>query len=145
MQQVTQNRDDETKAKSQQALLSLSAPVSGTAQQLATHTLGSVVTTAQPLMETRPDDTAEVEAQLENRDVGFVDVGQTEAVKIKALPYTCYGFQLAVVAVSNDAVQGKKVGLTFPVRIRLTTNLICIDRRWIAPTPGMGMSHSGTG
>jgi hemolysin D len=46
-QQVTQSRDDETKAQTRQALLSLTAPVAGTVQQLAAHTLGGVVTTAQ--------------------------------------------------------------------------------------------------
>jgi hemolysin D len=137
-QQVTQSRDDETKAQTRQALLSLSAPVGGTVQQLATHTLGGVVTTAQALMEIVPDDTLEVEAQLENRDIGFVDVGQTAAIKVEAFPYTRYGFiQGTVVSVSNDAVQDKKSGLTFPVRIRLSTSRIHVENKWITLTPGM--------
>ena len=45
-QQITQSRNDETKAQTRQALLSLTAPVPGTVQQLAVHTLGGVVTTA---------------------------------------------------------------------------------------------------
>jgi hemolysin D len=137
-QQTTQSRDDETKAQTRQALLSLNAPVSGTVQQLATHTLGGVVTTAQPLMEIVPDDTLEVEAQLENKDIGFVDVGQAVAVKVEAFPYTRYGFiNGIVVSVSNDAVQDKKLGLTFPVRIRLSTNRIHVENKWITLTPGM--------
>ncbi|MFM0158548.1 MULTISPECIES: HlyD family type I secretion periplasmic adaptor subunit [Paraburkholderia] len=137
-QQATQSRDDETKAQTRQALLSLSAPVSGTVQQLATHTLGGVVTTAQSLMEIVPDDTLEVEAQLENKDIGFVNVGQTVAVKVEAFPYTRYGFVTGtVVSVSNDAVQDKKLGLTFPVRIRLSTNRIHVENKWITLTPGM--------
>jgi hemolysin D len=137
-QQGTQSRDDETKAKTRQALLSLSAPVAGTVQQLSVHTLGGVVTTAQTLMEIVPDDALEVEAQLQNRDVGFVAVGQRVAVKITAFPYTRYGYlHGAVTGVSNDAVQDKKLGLTFPVRIRVDTNRIRIDNRWITLTPGM--------
>lgn len=137
-QQATQSRDDETKAQTRQALLSLSAPVSGTVQQLSTHTPGGVVTTAQSLMEIVPDDTLEVEAQLENKDIGFVDVGQPVAVKVEAFPYSRYGFITGVVeSVSNDAVQDKKLGLTFPVRVRLSTNRIHVEKKWITLTPGM--------
>ncbi|SIT42316.1 Type I secretion system membrane fusion protein [Paraburkholderia ribeironis] len=137
-QQATQNRDEATKAQTRQALLTLSAPVSGTVQQLATHTLGGVVTTAQSLMEIVPDDTLEVQAQLENRDIGFVTVGQPVAVKVEAFPYTRYGLLAGtVMSVSNDAVQDKKLGLTFPVRIRLSTNRLRAENRWITLTPGM--------
>lgn len=140
-QQVTQNRDDATKAQTRQALLSLTAPVSGTVQQLATHTPGGVVTTAQSLMEIVPADTLEVEAQMENKDIGFVEVGQTVAVKVEAFPYTRYGFiNGTVVSVSNDAVQDKKLGLTFPVRIRLATNRLHVENRWIMLTPGMAVT-----
>ncbi|WP_322034282.1 HlyD family type I secretion periplasmic adaptor subunit [Paraburkholderia sp. J76] len=140
-QQVTQSGDDETKAQTRQALMSLTAPVAGTVQQLAVHTLGGVVTTAQSLMEIVPDDALEVEARLQNRDIGFVQVGQRAAVKIEAFPYTRYGFlNGTITGVSNDAVQDKKLGLTFPVRIRLETNRIHVDNRWITLTPGMAVT-----
>ncbi|WP_213303487.1 HlyD family type I secretion periplasmic adaptor subunit [Paraburkholderia sacchari] len=140
-QQATQNRDDETKATTRQALMSLTAPVAGTVQQLSVHTLGGVVTTAQALMEVVPDDALEVEARLANRDIGFVQVGQRAVVKIEAFPYTRYGYlDGTITEVSNDAVQDKRLGLTFPVRIRLTTNRIHIDNRWITLTPGMAVT-----
>lgn len=137
-QQDTQSRDDESKAQTRQDLLSLMAPVAGTVQQLSVHTLGGVVTTAQSLMEIVPDDALEVEARLQNKDIGFVEVGLRAAVKIEAFPYTRYGYLSGtIIEVSNDAVQDKKLGLTFPVRIRLDTNRIRIDNRWITLTPGM--------
>lgn len=137
-QLVAQGRNDETKTQTREALMSLTAPVAGTVQQLSMHTLGGVVTTAQSLMEIVPDDALEVEARLQNRDVGFVAVGQRAAVKIDAFPYTRYGYMNGTITeVSNDAVQDKKLGLTFPVRIRLTTNRIHVDNRWITLTPGM--------
>ncbi|WP_144161092.1 HlyD family type I secretion periplasmic adaptor subunit [Paraburkholderia sp. BCC1885] len=140
-QQLTQSSDDESKAQTRQALLSLAAPVAGTVQQIAVHTLGGVVTTAQSLMEIVPDDALEVEARLQNRDIGFVQVGQRAAVKIEAFPYTRYGLLNGIVTeVSNDAVQDKKLGLTFPVRIRLETNRIHVDNRWITLTPGMAVT-----
>jgi hemolysin D len=117
--------------------------VSGTVQQLSVHTLGGVVTTAQSLMEIVPDDALEVEAKLENKDVGFVQVGQRAAVKIEAFPYTRYGYlDGTVTSVSNDAVQdrNRKNGASFPIRIRLKTNRIRVDNRWITLTPGMAVT-----
>jgi hemolysin D len=140
-QQDTQSHDDEAKAQTREALLSLTAPVAGTVQQLSVHTLGGVVTTAQTLMEIVPDDALEVEARLQNKDIGFVEPGQRAAVKIEAFPYTRYGYlNGTITGVSNDAVQDRKLGLTFPVRIRLDTNRIRIDNRWITLTPGMAVT-----
>jgi hemolysin D len=140
-QQLTQNRNDETKARTREALLVLTAPVAGTVQQLAAHTLGGVVTTAQAVMEIVPDDTLEVDATVENRDVGFLRVGQRAAVKIEAFPYTRYGMlEGKVIDLSNDAVQDKKLGLAFSVRIRLPSNHMKIDDRWITLTPGMAVT-----
>lgn len=108
-EQLTQSRNDEAKAHTRSTLLSLTAPVAGTVQQLATHTLGGVVTTAQALMEIVPNDNLEVEATIENKDIGFVNVGQRAAVKLEAFPYTRYGMlEGEVISVSNDAVQDKK-------------------------------------
>ncbi|WP_186080539.1 HlyD family type I secretion periplasmic adaptor subunit [Burkholderia gladioli] len=140
-QQLAQSRNDETKADTRQKLLSLTAPVSGTVQQLKIHTLGGVATTASSVMEIVPDDTLEVEADIENKDIGFVKVGQPAVVKIEAFPYTRYGFLNGTVeTVSNDAVPDRKRGLTFPVRIRLTTNRILANDTWISLTPGMSVS-----
>jgi hemolysin D len=140
-QQITQSSADQTKAKTRQALLSLSAPVAGTVQQLAVHTLGGVVTAAQSLMQIVPDDALEVQAQLQNKDIGFVAAGQRAAVKIEAFPYTRYGYLTGTVTeVSNNAAQDKKLGLVFPVRIRLNTSRIKVDQRWIDLTPGMAIT-----
>jgi hemolysin D len=137
-QQIEQSRNDETKADTRQKLMSLTAPVTGTVQQLQIHTLGGVATTAQSLMEIVPDDTLEVEANIENKDIGFVKVGQSAMVKIEAFPYTRYGYLTGkVISVSNDAVQDKKLGPTFVAHIRLPTNRILANGQWIHLTPGM--------
>jgi hemolysin D len=139
-QQFTQNHADEIKAVTRQGLMTLYAPVSGTVEQLATHTLGGVVTTAQSIMEIVPDDAVEVEASIENKDVGFVNVGQDAIVKIEAFPYTRYGYLTGkVTAISNDATQNRdqKLGLTFTAHIRLPTNQMQINNKPINLTPGM--------
>jgi hemolysin D len=137
-EQLQGSNADETKANTREGLLSLTAPVGGTVQQLSVHTLGGVVTTAQSLMEIVPDDTLEIEASIENKDIGFVEAGQEASVKIDAFPYTQYGYlKGTVVAVSNDAVPDKKTGLVFTARIRLKTAALNIHGKSVAITPGM--------
>jgi hemolysin D len=91
-------------------------------------------------MEIVPDDAVEVEASIENKDVGFVNVGQDAIVKIEAFPYTRYGYLIGkITSVSNDAMQdrNRKLGLTFTARIRLPTNQMQINNKSINLTPGM--------
>jgi hemolysin D len=87
----------------------LTAPVAGIVQQLAVHTVGGVVSPAQPLMVIVPDGAPVlVEAMLENKDVGFVRPGQRVEVKIETFNYTKYGLvDGSVVDISRDAVQAQ--------------------------------------
>ncbi|HEX7684875.1 MAG TPA: HlyD family type I secretion periplasmic adaptor subunit [Trinickia sp.] len=140
-QQLAQNRNDETKADTRRKLLTLTAPVDGTVHQLRIHTLGAVATAASPVMDIVPDDTLEVDTRIENKDIGFIQVGQTAVVKVEAFPYTRYGYLAGtVITVSNDAVRDRRRGLTFPVRIRLAANRIRVNDAWIKLTPGMAVT-----
>jgi len=127
--------------------MKLTAPVAGTVQQLTVHTVGGVVTTAQAILEIVPDDTLEVEARLENKDIGFVEVGQTAVVKIDAFPYTRFGYVTGTVEdVSNDAVSDKRNGLYFAVRIKLPSRQFRVEHKLVNLTPGMEVKaeiHTG--
>lgn len=134
-------KDEETKATTRQALMTLTAPVTGTVQQLAVHTVGGVVTTAQALLEIVPSDTLRVKATIENRDVGFVHVGQPVVVKVAAFPYTHYGYLTGTVTeLANNAAQDKKRGSVFVVYVCLSSNKMHIDQQWVTLTPGMAVS-----
>lgn len=140
-QQHDQYRDDETKAVTREGLLSLTAPVAGTVQQLAVHTLGGVATAAQALMEIVPDGTLEVETLVENKDIGFVRAGQRATVKVESFPYTRYGYLEGTVrSVSNNAVQDRSKGLAFVARIRLADNRMLVNGQWVGLTPGMAVT-----
>ncbi len=81
-----------TKANQRQSLTRITAPVDGTVSQLAVHTIGGVIQTAQPLMTIVPKDSVLiVEAQIQNRDIGFLRRGQPVQVKLEAFPFTDYG------------------------------------------------------
>ena len=117
----------------------LRAPVDGTVQQLAVHTVGGVVRTAEPLMVVVPHGvTLEVEANVLNRDIGFVEVGQSVEVKVEAFPYTRYGLIDGEVArLSADAVLDETLGPVYPMKVRLAAARIRVADRWVDLAPGM--------
>ena len=107
-------------------------------QQLAVHTAGGVVTEAQVLLVLVPDD-AEVTAEvvLENKDVGFVRVGQAAEIKLETFPFTRYGTVAAEVkSISADAVNDEKRGAIFPATLVLKQSTLAIDGKTIPPGPG---------
>jgi len=123
-------------------LQQIRAPSDGVVQQLAVTTVGGVVQPAQPLMVIVPTQgEIAVDAQILNRDIGFVREGQSVRVKLEAYPFTDYGIVEGVVeTISRDAVQPEQSAQaqngapaqTAPVynaRIRLSRNYVQIGQR----------------
>ncbi|WP_437884411.1 HlyD family type I secretion periplasmic adaptor subunit [Pseudomonas sp. LRF_L74] len=132
---------DLKKAEQRDRLTRLTAPVDGTVQQLAIHTNGGVVTEAQPLMVIVPSDQpVEVEAMLENKDIGFVRPGQEVEVKVETFNFTKYGVVHGTVqSISNDAIEDEKLGLVYSTRIQLKENSIQVGESRIELSPGMAV------
>lgn len=140
-QQVAQGTPELAKAGQRDRLMTLRAPVDGTVQQLAVHTVGGVVTPAQELLAVVPQEALEVEATVLNKDIGFVRPGQPVTVKIESFPYTRYGYLTGkVVSVSHDAAQDENLGLVFPARIRLDDSTLAIDGVVVSMSAGMTLS-----
>ncbi|MCB1752593.1 MAG: HlyD family type I secretion periplasmic adaptor subunit, partial [Gammaproteobacteria bacterium] len=139
---VTALQQERIKASTRLAAYTLYAPVAGVVQQLSVHTLGGIVTPAQQLMTIIPDDgVLEVEALVENRDIGFVREGQRVEVKIDAFPFTRYGIVEAVLTdLSNDAIADERKGLVYRAKVTLKENRIRVDRGWVNLSPGMTVS-----
>lgn len=141
-QQLAQWRQEAERLRGRGERLSLRAPVDGTVQQLAVHTEGGVVTEAQPLLVVVPaGESLEVDALLENRDVGFLRPGQEAEVKVEAFPFTRYGLLRGhVVRVSPDAVPDPQRGPLYQVRVGLERDWMTIDGRRVGLAPGMAVS-----
>ncbi|SDH91857.1 HlyD family type I secretion periplasmic adaptor subunit [Propionivibrio dicarboxylicus] len=141
IQKIAALEQEYLKADNKNHLMRLVAPVDGQVQQLAVHTVGGVVTPAQVLMNiVPPDREIEVEAMVENRDIGFVRVDQLAEVKFDTFLYTKYGTVPAhVVSVSRDAIADEKKGLLFSSRIRLDRSFIDVDGVQVGFTPGMSV------
>jgi hemolysin D len=127
------------KATDKAALTVLTAPVDGVIEQIQVHTIGGVVKPADPLMVLVPKG-AEliVDAQVLNRDAGFVRQGQLVEVKLEAYPFTKYGVVPGrVEAISRDAVPDKELGLVYAARVKLLRPWIRVDGRMTLLEPGL--------
>jgi hemolysin D len=140
-QRTTALTQELKKAEQRNKLTRLTAPVDGTVQQLAIHTDGGVVTEAQPLMVIVPSDQPmEVEAMLENKDIGFVRPGQEVEIKVETFTFTKYGVvNGTVVSISNDAIEDEKRGLLYSTRIQLKENSIKVAGKQIPLSAGMAV------
>lgn len=116
----------------------LAAPADGAVRQLAALAVGSVVTPAQPLMSIVPqDETLEVEAMLEDQDIGFVHPGLEAEVEIETAPGRYGSIPARVTQVSNVAVDDKTNGRVYPVRLKLDGTTTRTEARAPNPAPGM--------
>ena len=154
---------DVVKAKQRNSLQTLTAPVDGVVQQLATHTIGGVVTPAQALMVIVPADAhLEVEAMISNRDIGFVEVGQDAGIKVDTFNFTRYGLLHGkVLTVSHDAITREKPQersaekpqgaeatssepkgqeLIYAARVSLDRTQMQIENRNVNLSPGMAVT-----
>ena len=100
----------------------LTAPIDGVVQQLAVHTVGGRNGAQQLMVLVPQDQPLEIEAWIDNKDIGFVHAGQLAEVKIAAFPFTRYGTVKArLVMVSHDAVPLDKSNLVYAARVSLNT------------------------
>lgn len=130
------------KARKRRDLQRLAAPIDGTVTNLAAWTVGGVVKPGDTILNIVPlSATPEIEAQVLNKDIGFVLAGQKVSVKFDAFPFTRYGTVPGeVVDVSRDANKDDKLGLIYPVQIRLDTADIWVDRKKVSIAPGMAVN-----
>jgi len=94
------------KAEEDSRMSIIYAPISGRVYNLNIHTLGGIVTDAQPLMQIVPEDAKlEFEVYADNKDIGFVKVGQEAEVKVETFNFQKFGmYKAEVQEISADAV-----------------------------------------
>lgn len=130
------------KARQRTNLQQLKSPIDGVVENLAIHTAGGVVTPAQELMQIVPvNKKLEVEAWVQNKDIGFVHEGQAAEVKVETFPFTKYGtIDAKIEDLSNDAVSNDKLGLVYATRVLLKKSDILVEDRLVNLTPGMAVT-----
>lgn len=135
-------QEELSKARDLNSKQILNAPVNGIVQELAVHTVGGVVTPAQLLMKIVPENQRlEVEAWLENKDIGFVYPDQSAEVKIHTFPFTKYGIINGMVdAVSADATKNEQKRLIYKAKVLLDKSSLLVDGWEVSLVPGMEVS-----
>jgi len=157
------------KSERRRQLQELRSPVDGVVQQLTVSTIGGVVQPAQPVMVIVPcatqggvpdprrcSSSVEVEAMVQNKDIGFVKTGQRVAVKLEAFNFTDFGLVEGVVDnISRDAIDtgggknadsaatkpaGESGGLVYAARIRLLCDLRDPNRSQLCDRVQPGMA-----
>lgn len=151
------------KAEQKAKLQALRAPVDGTVQQLAIHTVGGVVTPSQELMVVVPANSRlEIEANISNRDIGFIQAGQQAEIKIDTFNFTKYGLiDGTVTSISQDAIKRQKPPdagkdksiasqtessepagqeMVYMARIALSRTEMMVDGKAVHLAPGMAVT-----
>ena len=131
------------KAREKERLSRIVSPIDGTVNQLAIHTVGAVVTPAQPLLLVVPEEAKmEIEAWVANKDIGFVYEGQEAEVKVETFNFQKYGTLAARLAeLSSDAVEDKERGLVYRAVLRTGSDHFALaNGRKVYLTPGMAVT-----
>ena len=130
------------KARQRKQQQVITAPVAGAVQELTVHTVGAVVSAGEELLKIVPERaTIEVEALLQNRDIGFIREGQLAEIKIDTFNFTKYGLiDARVVNISNDSVEDPGLGWVFRLRLELDRDTIRVEDRELKISPGMAVT-----
>ena len=150
------------KAKERADRMKITSPINGVVMGISVTTKNQVVTTGEELMRIVPEDKGiEIEAYAQNKDIGFINIGQRAVVKIDAFPFTRFGsLDAKVTTVAHDAIpepdaqliesnpsksnKSKYFGgmqrtqnLVFPVTLMLDKNSLIVDGKDIPLSSGM--------
>lgn len=144
--------DELEKIEHKAGLLLLRAPQRGVIKDLATHTVGTVVSPGSVLMSLVPhDEPLQAEVYVKNEDVGFVHRDQRVKLKLSAYPFQKYGMiDGTVIHVGPDAADqtgspGKSggdpsegaPGLRYKALVRLDAQHLETDGNRLRLSPGM--------
>jgi hemolysin D len=145
--------------------MTIKSPIDGVVLGLSVTTLNQVLNPSEEVMRIVPDGSdLEIEAYVENKDIGFVETGQPAIVKIESFPFTRYGvLEAKVMRVAHDAipepdaqtVEGNPAkttkssyfggaqrtqNLVFPVTLTMARKTMDVDGAQIPLRPGMAAS-----
>lgn len=87
------------------------------------------------------DEPLDVEALVENKDIGFVEAGQEAEIEIETFPYTKYGtIHGEAKHVSSDAIQDAKKGLIYSSRVKLAKPTVEVENKPVNLSAGMAVT-----
>ena len=133
------------KADEDSRMATIVAPTSGRVYDLAVHTIGGIVTDAQPLLKIVPDDVGlQFEVYADNKDIGFIKLGQEAEVKVRTFNFQKFGMVKAEVEeISADAVDNPQ-DITkhdkFKLLLKPVENNMNVEGEQVTLAVGMGVT-----
>lgn len=130
------------KIREERKQFDIRSPIAGKVTNLEVTTIGGVITPSQNLMSIVPtDQPLNAEAWLENKDIGFVHVGQMAEIKVHAFPFTKYGVIDAVVTnISANSEEDRNGQLVYKAELELAANELIINGANTPLAAGMTVS-----
>ena len=118
------------------------APENGTVQNISLVVPGQSVSAGSSVMDLVPSmDYLVAEIDVNNKDIGFVEIGQEVIVKFDALPYTKYGHLAGtIVNLARDSVEGSDGSKRYKALVKLPTQVMTTIERDVELMPGMTVS-----
>jgi HlyD family secretion protein len=146
-------QDELAKQRHRHELLELKAPVAGIIKDLATRTLGTVVSPGAILMTLVPaDEPLKAEVWIKNEDAGFIRPGLPVQIKLAAYPFQKYGLvEGAVEFLSPDAsdlpeshdTERRKIGDEHVLPASGFRALVTLSRPWVDTESGRRALSAG--
>lgn len=98
----------------------IKSPVDGFVGKLLVHTEGGVVSPNDNLISIVPSDAPLIiKANVLNKDIGFLKLGQEVAVKIDTFSFQKYGLLHGnIIEISKDAIEDERLGLIYEIKIK---------------------------
>ena len=98
----------------------IKSPVDGFVGKLLIHTEGGVVSPNDNLISIVPSDAPLIiKANVLNKDIGFLKLGQEVAVKIDTFSFQKYGLLHGnIIEISKDAIEDERLGLIYEIKIK---------------------------
>ena len=98
----------------------IKSPVDGFVGKLLIHTEGGVVSPNDNLISIIPSDAPLIiKANVLNKDIGFLKLGQEVAIKIDTFSFQKYGLLHGnIIEISKDAIEDEKLGLIYEIKIK---------------------------
>ncbi len=128
------------RAQKENALLTLSAPVSGTIYEVKASR--GPVQKGEELLSILPEgDDVILEVKVLNRDIGFINVGDRAKVKLTTFPYQEFGtIDGEVIRVNPTATldeDNKQLGLVYTTTVKLKKKYMLVNGQKVPLVPGM--------
>ena len=131
------------KEQIEKQIQTIKAPIDGFVNKIEIHTIGGVVTPAQPLMSIVPKDSKlMVKAKVLNQDIGFIEEGMDVSVKVDTFNFQKYGILKGIVTIVGvNSIEDERMGPVYEVYIQPENTTLMVEGKEQSIKTGMSTTN----